>query len=91
MVEEWNFLPFCKHPLLMANSQVKPENRTEKRKGTKKNKTTGTNHDHHGRGCHHIQTMAATTALGGAHGQAVVVVVCPGCGFPGLLHSGASF
>ena len=58
--------------LLKANLQDKPKNYAGKRKGTKENKTTGANHDHYGRGCHHGQAVAPTTAHGGAHGQAVV-------------------
>jgi len=68
MVQEWNWVPFCsqEHPLLKANLQVIPANHGRKRQGTKENETTWANHDHHG------QTMAATTARGGAPSQTMV-------------------
>jgi len=65
------------HPPLKLKSQHKPKNYAGKRKGTKENETTGANHDHHGCGCHHGQTMEVTTARGGAHSQAVVASGCP--------------
>jgi len=56
----------------------------------RKTETTGANHDHHDRGCHHGQTVVATMAHGGSHGQAMVASGRP-AGFPSPLRFGVSF
>jgi len=53
---------------LKAKQQQTPKNHVGKRKDMKETKAVGANHDHHGRGCHHGHTMAATTGHGGSHG-----------------------